>query len=785
MIPASIPSNESDRLRVLYDLNILDTLEEPEYDDITHLIAGICDVPIALISLIDSERQFLKSHLGLDTDTVSRELGFCPHAILDNGLTVIPDAAEDERFYDNPLVTDGPKVRFYAGAPLTFPGDVRVGTLCIVDRKPRQLSEEQLRSLEILANQVVSLLTLRRTIRQLEGEVDNSNRIRAELERSEKHERTRGIILEKLARGDAIDDVLEILAQCIEAELGGAYCSIFGVDAQRKYLKCLAAPSLPAYYNDAVDGLEIMPGIGSCSTVIATGERVIVSDIQTHPNWQGFSDVAARAGLRTCWSEPVFDRHGEVVATFAIYFKAQRPFGEAEAQVLEQAGKLAGIAIQRSEDERAIIAAKDAAEAANRAKSQFLATMSHEIRTPITGVMGFADMLIEDDLPEDSREKVCRIKYSTGSLLKIVNEILDISKLESGKMEVEPLDFHMPSLLGDVVSHFAQSGNSACDIELNIADGFPTGVNGDPTRIRQVLLNLIGNAVKFTKDGGVRVEARLDRSQSGSAMLHIAVHDTGIGIAKDVVPRLFSDFVQADASISREFEGTGLGLAICKRLVELLGGEIGVESELGVGSTFWFNLPFKPASSDVRPLDGSRVSGPLSVEALRSLKILVAEDNQINQMIIAEVLEKFGHRFEMVNDGNEAVRAHESADFDPILMDVRMPNVSGPDATKMIRAGDSGKAGIPIVAVTADAMAEHQKAYLEAGMTAVATKPIDRVELARAIDFAVGEPVHRFVARPGGDADGASMETEPWDDAAASAAVDGFLSAVDDFVADK
>ena len=426
--------------------------------------------------------------------------------------------------------------------------------------------------------------------------------------------------------------------------------------------------------------------------------------------------------------------------------------------------------------------ATESAEAANRAKSAFLATMSHEIRTPMTGVMGFADMLLDDDIPQVSREKVERIKDSTRSLLRILNDILDVSKLDAGKMQIECIDLHLPSLLDDVMAMFreinAEKDATKLCFESRLADDLPAGINSDPTRLRQILVNLIGNAAKFTDAGTVSLEARrraAPHGNDGNDMLEIRVRDTGIGIAEDSIPFLFTDFTQADASTSRRFEGTGLGLAICKRLVELMGGEIGCESRIGEGSTFWFTLPLVAATRSVAPTAGT-AQQPLRVHrALRPLDILVAEDNDINRRIVSALLDSFGHNHEIVANGIEAVAAAAERDFDLVLMDVRMPALSGPEATARIRGLESARARVPVIAVTADAMEEHMAGYFAAGMDGVVTKPIDRGELAEAINKVLNEPIHvadEVAAPPQAPADATP------EDAANLAAVDDFLKTI-------
>ena len=431
-------------------------------------------------------------------------------------------------------------------------------------------------------------------------------------------------------------------------------------------------------------------------------------------------------------------------------------------------------------DVTALKSAQAEAERANVAKSEFLATMSHEIRTPMAGVMGFADMLLDDPLASESRDKVLSIKDATRALLAILNDILDVSKLEAGRMEVEDEDFLLAPLLDGVMALVGETvrDRDAKTLHLQsvVAENCPPALRGDAARIRQILVNLLGNAVKFTERGTVTLRVERECDAEGTERLRFAVRDTGIGIAPEHIDRLFDDFTQADASISRRFEGTGLGLAICRRLVKLMQGEIGVESELGTGSTFWFTLPLVAATTSASELAGAAEEWEFAVAASRPLRVLVAEDNLLNQQIVAATLAAFGCNAEFAGNGEEAVRAVREENFDVVLMDVRMPVMSGPDATKTIRELDAPGAATPIVALTADVMREVLRHCIEVGMNAAAAKPIDRVELARAINVAMGVEVFTFtpVARRHPQETVATGETEE-----ISEDVLGFLSELD------
>lgn len=382
------------------------------------------------------------------------------------------------------------------------------------------------------------------------------------------------------------------------------------------------------------------------------------------------------------------------------------------------------------------------AQSANRGKSEFLASMSHQIRTPMTGVLGFADMLLDDNLPAESREKVDRIKSSTHSLLHLINNILDLSKLEARKMEIETLDFQLRDLVSDTMGLFqhARRAGEEVKVRLELSDDFPRAIHADPKRIRQILVNLLGNALKFTHHGAITVKGDVIDTGEEGKRIRIAVEDSGLGLTQDSIKDAFMGFAQADASHTRTDEGAGLGLAICKGLSDLMGREIGAESRMEQGSVFWFTWPFVVARTET--FSDNKAHSTSRFRAQRRLNILVAENNRINQRIIQKFLENYGHTVTVCDNGLSAISTHIEGNFDLIFMDVRMPEMNGPEATRAIRGGSKDKSEIPIIAFTADAMKEQLDTCFEAGMNGYITKPIDRTQLVQTINEVMDEDIH-------------------------------------------
>jgi signal transduction histidine kinase/DNA-binding response OmpR family regulator len=566
-LAAPIPENENERLEQLHSYGVLDTEAEQAFDDLTFLASQICQTPMALITLIDGERQWIKSNVGTDLTETSREQAFCSHAILHQEVMEVPDATRDERFADNDFVSSDDGIRFYAGAPLVTPDGYALGTLCALDRTPGELTEEQRRSLAALSRQVVSQLELRRA------------------------------------------------------------------------------------------------------------------------------------------------------------------------------------AAEREQARHAVMQAKESAEAANRAKSDFLANTSHEIRTPLTAIMGYADVLRDRSQSAEQHNEAARIiRSSSEHLLGIIDDILDLSKMEAGEMVVERVATSPWQLTSEVAST-ARMRASQKDLkfELHQDPPLPETIQTDPTRLRQILMNLTNNAVKFTDNGVVRLITSLSEpdEHTGRPKLQFEVIDSGMGMTRVQIQGLFEPFRQGDQTTTRRHGGTGLGLNISKRLAQMLGGDIRVDSQLGRGTVFTLTVDPGPLEN-MRMLEQtpheaedqamSAASGTDRLPRLRG-RVLLAEDGQHNRNLLRLFLEQGGMTVTEAQNGRVACdryfQAREAgAPFDVVLMDMQMPEVDGYEATQRLRERGCEA---PIIALTAHAMVGDRDRCLQVGCTDYLSKPIKQPDLLEAL----------------------------------------------------
>ncbi len=375
--------------------------------------------------------------------------------------------------------------------------------------------------------------------------------------------------------------------------------------------------------------------------------------------------------------------------------------------------------------------AKSEAEIANAAKNRFLAVVSHEIRTPITGILGMADLLESSGLRDEQRTLLARLTRSTHTLLDLISDILDFSKIEAGQMDLEKTHFSVRQVIADtcaVVAPLASTKGNVINSEIDSA--VQNAYRGDAKKYRQVLLNLLSNANKFTNGGKINVSVKENVNEDGLPVIETLVTDTGVGIDSQNHDRLFQPFVQEDSSTSRKYGGTGLGLTICKNFAELMGGRIWFESVKGKGSTFGFTVILgRGEEGKIEVTENTRNRSPVAASNIADsqsrLRVLVAEDNETTRMLMSAMLSRMGHSVRTVEHGRDAVEAYQNENYDIVLMDMQMPVMDGPEAITIIRTLESDGAHIPIIALTADALDENHKEYMAAGADVVATKPVN------------------------------------------------------------
>jgi PAS domain S-box-containing protein len=779
-------ASEDERIKVLHGYNILDTPNEYEFDNISKLASLICNAPIALITLVDEERLFFKSLVGAPVQEVPREVSFSSFTIQGDDVLEVPDALLDERFSSHPGVTSGSFVRFYAGAPLIDANGYKLGVVGVFDTVPRTITQEQKNGLKILAKEIITHIMLKKKSAELDAktrrfeEMLNLSTVSPEIHCILDY---RGRIL---FINDAVTSILEYSAEeatglnmwefCSKEDAGRVAGHIeaglkqgikqFNIDFRivsksgvTRWLSWSMVAKSGRWYTygrDITENKRVENELMKLSFVASkVNNAVVINDANNHVTWvnDAFEKITGftledlrgkRLGDLITGPETDLELLGKAREfirqnrSFTVDLLAYRKDKKEiwlsiyNTVVLNDEGNVdveVEIIIDITDKKKAeaeMMQAKEQALQLSEAKEMFLSVMSHEIRTPLNAVIGMTHLLLDNNPSPSQVADLNILKFSSENLLNIINDILDFTKIETGNMQLESIPLSIKDLAADIlVSLQVSAREKGNNLELSIDDRIPEDILGDRTRLYQIFINLLGNAVKFTTNGNIRLIARLVHETDAGVEIYFEIKDNGIGIPQDKLSYIFETFTQAKTDISRKYGGTGLGLAITKKLLRLYNSDILVKSEEGIGTVFSFVILFKKVkagSSTVQALEGP--------ESFAGKKILVVDDNEINILIAGRMLGKWGFDLDFASNGVEAIAKVKHNKYDLIFMDIKMPGIDGFETTSIIREieGDYFKS-VPIIALTASTLQDENLKFKASGMNGHILKPFKPADI--------------------------------------------------------
>ncbi|SHI90155.1 response regulator [Cycloclasticus pugetii] len=655
------PSNETQRLEALKKLNILDTPDEERFDRITNIAQQFFNVPIALISLVDEDRQWFKSKQGLSVCETSREISFCGHTILQSDVFEVQDTLLDPRFKDNPLVTAAPNIRFYAGTPLQTNSGYAIGTLCLIDSQPKKLSSTEKKVLKDLANWV-------------QDELAHNEAMAASTIIRESEARLNAIL------NTVVDGIITLDSKGTLESFNAAATRIFQYQPEEVIGKNITILIPELYHNEHIGtGREV------------TGLR---KDGSTFPMDLSVSETV------------VADRH--------FYTGIMRDITERQAI------------------EKELLLAKQSAEVANQMKSEFLANMSHELRTPLNAIIGYSELLTEDAQDVGLTQQVAdleKIHTAGNHLLSLINDVLDLAKIEAGRVELMPEKIAISKLINQVVTvaqkQIEKNGNT---FNVICPDDLGDCIT-DTVKVCQVLLNLLSNASKFTEQGQVTLSVQKEDSQ-----LIFSVEDTGIGMTPGQLDKVFIPFVQADSGTTRQYGGTGLGLPISEEICQLMGGEIKVNSAKGSGSTFTVTLPIDLSTLvKIKTYLAEQPKENTSPESSPKGSILIIDDDPQVHTLLSRHLNKMPFKIITAQDGKAGVKKAREHAPSVIILDIMMPEMNGWTVLQILKS-DQRTAHIPVVMST---FLDEKKKAFELGAIDYLNKPVNKNNLLRVVSKAI------------------------------------------------